>query len=161
MSKVYNQEKTVEFDNYYDEKPISIDLGNGISFDVWISCDLNLVFNYTEAVAGTYNDPPEDSRIDIDWSSASFNVKHLEVKLVCAAFPSACDVCDGDGNDLRVKRFLNFWVDGIVAEGDHRASKYLLDEIEQKFDLDTLENALRDVDVVQEAKESTLDCEMV
>ena len=161
MSKVYNQEKTVEFDNSYDQKPFSIDLGNGLSFEVWISCDLNLVFNYTEAVAGTYNDPPQDSRIDIDWSSASFEVTHLEVKLACAAFPSACDICEGDGNDPQVKRFLNFWVDGISAEGDHRASKYLLDEIEQRFDIETLESALEGVDVVEDAKESTLDCEMV
>jgi hypothetical protein len=154
MSKANNQEKTVEFEN--SDKPFSIELGGGLSFEVWIRCDLHLMFDYTEAVAGTYEDPPEDAVIEIQWKDTEFTVGNLEAKLVSAAGHTACDVCDGDSEDVQVKRFLNFWVDGISAEGDHKVEKYLLDEIEQQFDLETLEDALEGTDVVQDAKEAAL-----
>ena len=156
MSTIHGQEKTVEFDNSCNDTPFSIDLGDGLSFEVWIRCELHLVFDYTEAVAATYDDPPQDAVIDIQWSAVSFTVENLEAQLVSAAGFTACDICNGDANNVPVKRFLNFWIDGLSREGNEKVEKHILDEIEQHFNIEALERSLEGTDVVQEARETAL-----
>lgn len=158
-------EKTIEFENGFNlkqaEKPIMIDLGEGKQFKIWMTATVNIVAEFSESKAGTYNDPPQNAELDIDWNYSSLDITDITAELISEA-GGIIPICENaDDTSKAVKDFLAFNISGISEayrtgfsqgqRGDTTGNAvidYLKDEVEQMFDAcpDAYESLLDNVE---------------
>ena len=158
-------EKTIEFENGFNlkqaEKPIMIDLGEGKHFKIWMTATVNIVAEFSESKAGTYNDPPQNAELDIDWNYSSLDITDITAELISEA-GGIIPICENaDDTSKAVKDFLVFNISGIseayrtgFSQGERGNTKgntvadYLIDEVEQMFDAcpDAYESLLDNVE---------------
>ena len=128
-------ETTIEFENGFNlkqaEKPIMIDLGEGKHFKIWMTATVKIVAKFSGSESGTYNNPPQNAELDIDWNYSSLDITDIKADLI-SEVGGIIPICENaNDNDKIVKDLLAF----NLEDGErHTVADYLMDEVEQMFD---------------------------